>query len=148
MSEDCCDTTAEGNTFCVASGPEKQTGCSCSLKLNENVQAAAVSAQTATGFWPKIRGGLIFVVACLTSPCCTPLYVPLGLALLAGTPAAAWLAYHLSWVYGALTLVSIISFILGWRWLWRKEPAQRLYGEKNALEENPQRPDVWVSFDH
>ena len=48
-------------------------------------------------------------VACVTSPCCTPLFVPLGLALLAGTPAAVWLSANLGWVYGGLTLVSIIS---------------------------------------
>lgn len=54
-------------------------------------------------------------LACITSPCCTPLIVPLGLVLIAGTPLAAWLTQYIGWVYGGLTLVSIISLVLGWR---------------------------------
>jgi hypothetical protein len=74
--------------------------------------------------WQKIRGSLLFGMACVTSPCCTPLYVPLGLALLAGTPAAAWVAASLGWVYGGLTLVSVFSFVLAFRW-WRQPAAPR-----------------------
>ena len=43
--------------------------------------------------WQKIRAGLMFGLACVTSPCCTSFIVPLGLGLLAGTPGAAWLTY-------------------------------------------------------
>jgi hypothetical protein len=50
--------------------------------------------------WKKIRSGIMFVIACVASPCCTPLIVPLGLALLAGTPFAIWASAHLGWVYG------------------------------------------------
>ncbi len=57
-------------------------------------------------------------VACITSPCCTPLVVPAMLALLAGTPVAVWLAHNVGWVYGGLTLVSLISLVLGLRWIW------------------------------
>jgi predicted MFS family arabinose efflux permease len=62
----------------------------------------------------------MFVVACFTSPCCAPLYVPLALALLAGTPAAGWLTANVGWVYGALTLVSLASAVLAVRWCGAK----------------------------
>lgn len=67
--------------------------------------------------WKKIRSGFMFVVACIASPCCTPLIVPLGLALLAGTPVAVWASAHLGWVYGGLTLLSVVSLVLGLRWM-------------------------------
>lgn len=75
--------------------------------------------------WTQIRGGLMFGVACVTSPCCTPLIVPLGLVLLAGTPAAVWLSAYIGWVYGALTLISLVSFVLAFRWLMQKNEAKR-----------------------
>ena len=68
----------------------------------------------------KIRSGFMFGIAVIASPCCTPLIVPVVLVLLAGTPIAAWLSYHLSWVYGGLTMISIISFVLGFYWMRRK----------------------------
>ena len=67
--------------------------------------------------WKKIRSGFMFVVACIASPCCTPLIVPLGLALLAGTPVAVWASANLGWVYGGLTLLSVVSLVLGLRWM-------------------------------
>ncbi len=67
--------------------------------------------------WQKIRSALAFGVACIVSPCCTPLYVPLVLALLAGTPVAVWASANLGWVYGGLTLISIASFVLAYRWM-------------------------------
>ena len=70
--------------------------------------------------WKKIRSGLMFVIACIVSPCCTPIIVPLGLALLAGTPIAVWLSAYIGWVYGGLTLLSIVSLILGLRWMAQK----------------------------
>ena len=41
----------------------------------------------------------------------------LGLASLAGTPIAVWASANLGWVYGGLTLVSIGSFVLAYRWM-------------------------------
>ncbi|MEO5888389.1 MAG: hypothetical protein ABIQ77_12080 [Anaerolineales bacterium] len=70
--------------------------------------------------WKKIRSGFMFVIACVASPCCTPLIVPLALALLAGTPIAVWASAHLGWVYGGLTLLSITSLVLGLRWMRQK----------------------------
>jgi len=67
--------------------------------------------------WKKIRSAVAFGLACIASPCCTPLIVPLGLALLAGTPIAVWASANLGWVYGGLTLVSIGSFVLAYRWM-------------------------------
>ena len=70
--------------------------------------------------WKKIRSALAFGVACIASPCCTPLIVPLGLSLLAGTPVAVRASANLGWVYGGLTLVSIGSFVLAFRWMGQK----------------------------
>lgn len=69
--------------------------------------------------WRKIRIGLMFGLACLTSPALTPLIVPrcFEALLLTGTPAAAWLANNASGVYAGLTLVSLISLGVGLRWL-------------------------------
>ncbi len=75
--------------------------------------------------WLKIRSGFMFLIACIASPCCTPLIVPLGLALLAGTPFAVWASANLGWVYGGLTLLSIVSLILGLRWMNGKAKSNR-----------------------
>ena len=70
--------------------------------------------------WNKFRSGVMFVIACVASPCCTPLIVPLRIALLAGTPLALWLTAHLGWIYGGLTIVSAVSLVLGLRWMGQK----------------------------
>ena len=74
--------------------------------------------------WKKIRSGFMFVIACVASPCCTPLIVPLGLALLAGTPVAVWASANLGWVYGGLTLISIASFVLFFRSMGQKSASK------------------------
>ncbi len=75
--------------------------------------------------WQKIRSGLMFGIACIASPCCTPIIVPIAIALLAGTPIAAWLSAYIGWVYGGLTLLSIVSLVLGFRWMGQKHEARR-----------------------
>lgn len=72
--------------------------------------------------WPKIRIGLAFGLALVTSPALTPLIVPrcFDSALLAGTLAAIWLADNAGWVYGGLTFISLISLLLGLRFLGDK----------------------------
>jgi membrane protein implicated in regulation of membrane protease activity len=72
----------------------------------------------------NVRGVITFIIACITSPCCTPLIVPVLFTLLAGTPAALWMSQNLGWVYGALTAVSLISFVLALRWLNRRKTSQ------------------------
>jgi len=62
----------------------------------------------------------MFGIACIASPCCTPIIVPIVIALLAGTPIAIWLAAHTGLVYGALTLLSIVSLVLAIRWMRQK----------------------------
>jgi hypothetical protein len=74
--------------------------------------------------WKKIRSGVMFVIACVASPCCTPLIVPLGIALLAGTPLAVWASAHLGWVYGGLTILSIVSLVVGLRWMAQKSSSK------------------------
>ena len=119
MSKDCCHTTQDGTTFWAMPASGEEAGCSCASQ-----PATPLLMKTTPGLWLKIRGGVLFGVACLTSPCCTPLYVPLVLVLLAGTPVAAWLTHYLGWVYGGLTLVSVISLVLGWRWLGQGTTSQ------------------------
>ena len=71
----------------------------------------------------RLRGMVMFLMTSITSPCCTPLIVPIILALLAGTPAAVWLTQHLGWVYGGLTLVSAVSLGLGLHWMRQQSPS-------------------------
>lgn len=73
--------------------------------------------------WKKVRSGVMFGIACITSPCCTPLIVPLILALLAGTPVAVWLGSNIGWVYAGLTLMSVVSLVMGLRWMNRRSSA-------------------------
>jgi hypothetical protein len=112
--EDCCSTTEDGSAVCIvpqdgqpASPPSANPLISISsiLPVRHNTRARK-------SLWHRTRGGLMFAVACIASPCCTPLIVPLALALLAGTPVAAWLGHNLGWVYGGLTLLSVVSFVL------------------------------------
>ena len=70
--------------------------------------------------WKKIRSGVMFGIVCIASPCCTPIIIPIVIALLAGTPVALWMSANLGWVYGGLTLLSIISLVLGVRWMRQK----------------------------
>lgn len=98
--------------------------------------------------WKKIRSGVLFGVACITSPCCTPLLVPLLIGLLAGTPAAAWITQNVGWVYGLLTLLSVISFVLALRWMGKQStsksslvrsletPVPSSYKEKTYVEQS------------
>ncbi len=63
----------------------------------------------------KFGRGLLFALACAFSPCCTPIIVPIALALLAGSPLALWMGANLGWVYGLLTAVSVVSLALALR---------------------------------
>lgn len=105
-----CGVTTDGDSYCSADGEKCNCGTSTNTKLTTPAVSIGQSAQ-----WAKIRSGALFVVACLTSPCCTPLYVPLLLVLLAGTPFAVRLGAHVGWVYGGLTLVSVASGFMAWR---------------------------------
>ena len=117
MTKDCCTTSNEGNVFCTLPEMDQEGGGDCAL---------TPATSKATSFWSRIREGVMFGIACVTSPCCTPLFVPLALALLAGTPVAVWLATHISWIYGGLTGVSVISFVLGFRWMRQKTASKHI----------------------
>jgi hypothetical protein len=84
----------------------------------------------------KIRSGVMFGIACVASPCCTPLMIPLGLSLFAGTPIAVWLSANVGWIYGGLTLISIASLVLAFRWMGQKAGTQKRTqaAGKNSLE--------------
>lgn len=156
----CYGTTEDGAQFCAVPQDGQPTSCGCSsiinqtalpennTKLLEHVHVQPQSKLTASrnSRMQEIRGGLMFVIACITSPCCTPLIVPVVLALLAGTPAAIWMSANLGLVFGALTLVSIVSFVMGLRWMNKRNKSQpvirvsniprisRLIGEKAHVE--------------
>lgn len=72
----------------------------------------------------NLRGMVAFGAACATSPCCTPFLVPIILTVLAGTPVAFGITHNFVWVYGGLTAVSIIGFVLAYRWLWHPAAKQ------------------------
>lgn len=125
MSEHCGSLTDEGAAVCIPG----ECGCSTETKdgqliqLNVNQSSTLQTAKEET-VWKKIRSGVMFGIACVASPCCTPIIVPIAIALLAGTPIAAWLSTYIGWVYGGLTLLSIVSLVLGFRWLGQKSKAK------------------------
>jgi hypothetical protein len=110
--------TEDGYAVCTPSASGESCSCSSQIQI---VQEKDLSiAYRETSLWRKIRSGVMFGIACVASPCCTLLIVPLGLSLLAGTPIAVWLSANLGWVYGGFTLLSIISLVLGFRWMGQK----------------------------
>jgi Flp pilus assembly protein TadB len=137
MSEHCGSVTADGAAVCVPGA------CSCSTETKSSapillaLPSAGASKNTNSlngiafkdhqeqTMWQKIRSGVMFGVACITSPCCTPILVPIGLALLAGTPVAAWISVNVGWVYAGLTLLSVISLVLGFRLMGQKNETKR-----------------------
>jgi hypothetical protein len=136
MSDHCGSVTEDGAAVCIPGA------CSCStetkssepilLSVSPSIESKPARIQKIDPYnqneentmWKKIRSGVMFGVACVSSPCCTPLFIPLGLALLAGTPIAAWASTHLGWVYGGLTLLSIISLVLGVRWMGQRSDSK------------------------
>ena len=75
-------------------------------------------------FWQKIRSGVMFVLSAITCPCQLPIVLPLALALLAGTPAAVWIMQNVSWVYGGMTILFLVSLAFGLRWMGQANAAR------------------------
>lgn len=69
--------------------------------------------------WQKIRSGVMFIISVITCPCHLPIVLPLALVLLAGTPTAVWISQHISWIFGAMTFVFLLSLALGFAWTSR-----------------------------
>jgi hypothetical protein len=145
MSDHCGSVTDDGSAVCVpgacscSSDARRNEPISFSLpSLSENKKTASqgliqIHTSQEHNMWKKIRSGLMFGVACITSPCCTPIIVPIVLALLAGTPLAVWLSAYVGWVYGGLTLLSVISLVLGFRWLGQKN-ASKAFKPKATIQ--------------
>lgn len=141
MSDHCGTVTEDGNAVCIPGS------CSCSSErkssepsplslpaVNESNQAAkivAVDKDQEPTMWKKIRSGVMFGIACIASPCCTPIIIPIAIALLAGTPVAVWMSANLGWVYGGLTVLSIISLVLGVRWMSQKYNSRHSVGARS-----------------
>ncbi len=121
----CCTTTEAGSAACVVPDARQSDTLQASNNpygfglqvISEPLRTDDAIIKPPESRWKQIRGGVMFAVACITSPCCTPLIVPVVLSLLAGTPAALWLGQNLGWVFGGLTLISVVSLILGLRWM-------------------------------
>jgi hypothetical protein len=122
----CCRTTDEGALVCDVTKAGHVGGCGCKTEKEGEVVPfpGQDTSEAPTSIGESLRGGVMMGVACLTSPCCTPLLVPLFLALIAGTPLALWLNHYLGWVYGGLTLISIVTFLLGMREFGRRISAR------------------------
>jgi hypothetical protein len=99
----CCATTEDGGEICT-------------LPATREI-AAKADDEPRLSLWKRTRSGFMFATACIASPCCTPLIVPVVLGMLAGTPAAAWMGANLGWVFGGLTLISAGSLVLALRWM-------------------------------
>ena len=113
MSHHCGTVTEAGNAVCIPGA------CSCSSekkssepiplslltvkKSNQAGKIVAIDKDQESIMWKKIRSGVMFGIACIASPCCTPIIVPIVITLLAGTPVALWMSANLGWVYGGLT---------------------------------------------
>lgn len=118
MLEQSC-TTKDGLTACQPS-TSSDAGCGCA-SANQTKPPDKTEPQKSS----SVTSAVLLGVACLTSPCCVPLIAPIILGLLAGTPLALWFASHMAWMYGGLTLISVISFLLLWRYAFQKSSLVR-----------------------
>ena len=111
--------------------------CTSSPRLKADMMKVNSAGHIAHTLWRKLRAGAMFIVACFTSPCCTPLIVPVILSLLAGTPVALWLSQNIGWVYGGLTLISAVSFVLALRWMSKNTMRRRASPTSHEIKEQP-----------
>jgi hypothetical protein len=151
----CCSTTEDGSAMCMVPQQTEAAACGCDtgasscgcgnaatiqpnsiqvveLKPTRRKRTLSDHLAECKSTWEKIRVGVVFVVACAFSPCCTPLFVPLILGLLAGTPAAVWLDQNIGWVYGVLTVISVVSIILALRWMGKSDNRRPVSSAKEA----------------
>src|SRR5438105_101566 len=98
MSGSECCSTNEQATFCAVEVPGQRCSCVESQPasfLYDLVQPDRSGQDFPSSehqtLWKAVQPGPLFALACVTSPCCTPVLVPLLLALLAGTPLALWM---------------------------------------------------------
>ncbi len=114
------DIREDEAAVCRVPSSENDDQCNCSTCSQSRITVQGIEKRhRLDGKTDRrnVRAFLMFAIACVTSPCCTPLIVPLGLVLLAGTPVAAWIGHNVGWVYGGLTLISLVTAVMGMRWL-------------------------------
>lgn len=122
MADSSC-TTTDGNVMCGLPDANGVSACGCSQPTTTKTAQTTIleTARTDSAETKRDVPSLVaFIVGCVASPCCTPLYVPLVLFVFAGTPVAAWLGANVGWVYGVLTLLSVVSFGLALWWRTQK----------------------------
>ena len=84
--------------------------------MNNTIDQTLIQPSPTKGLWRQIRGFVMFGVACVLSPCCTPILIAFALGVLVGTPAALWIGANRGWLYGALTLLAMVSGVMAFRW--------------------------------
>jgi len=124
----CCGTSSTDGTACSVPQNGQPAACGCQsdrapLTLDRQ-PIKPIRLVKSTSRWQNSRSGVMFAIACIASPCCTPLIVPVLIALLGGTPIAAWMGRNLGMVYGGLTVLSVISLLLALRWMKKDHPQQ------------------------
>lgn len=127
-----CDLPSQGGA-CLPSPPTQTV--LASQEDHRALEGAGPPARQQR--WPLGRSGVLLALACLTSPCCTPVIVPLLLSLIAGTPAAVWFTQHGGWMYGVLTGVSLLSAVLGGLSWMRSQGRSPGPGAGSTSTENP-----------
>lgn len=116
-------TTTDGSVMCGLPDANGVSACGCSQPTAKNFSPITIVETLRadpTESKRDVQSIVAFAIGCVTSPCCTLLYVPLVLLVFAGTPIAVWLGANLGWVYGALTLLSVLSFGLALWWRAKK----------------------------
>lgn len=124
------------NTCCATDGavcsvPQngQPAACSCQSDAPRTIDHQPVKhvrLVNSASRWQNMRSGVMFAIACIASPCCTPLIVPAMIVLLGGTPIAVWMGHNLGLIYGVLTVLSIISLALVVRWMKKDHPQRTL----------------------
>ena len=143
MSDHCGTVTEDRNAVCIpgscSCASEKKSSEPIPLSLstvnesNQTGKIVATDKDQEPSMWKKIRSGVMFGVACIANPCCTPLIIPIAIALLAGTPVAVWMSAKLGWIYGGLTLLSILSLVLAVRWMSQKSNSRHSVEARSTI---------------
>ncbi|MBZ0310453.1 MAG: hypothetical protein K8I82_30610 [Anaerolineae bacterium] len=136
MADNCCGITEDGNAFCAVPDGETKSSCNCGSTASQIEIQDNIGEKNTKGSL-SFRSILMFGLACVTSPCCTPLIVPILLSLLAGTPIGLVMTQYTNVIYGVLTVLSVASLILAVRgMLPRKTPKQVSPESQNHPQQN------------
>lgn len=80
----CCSTTEDGSAICLVPASGEKSSCACTsntislVEIQERHEPLKSSEVPVNSIWQKLKVGLLFAFACITSPCCTPIVIPPG----------------------------------------------------------------------